>query len=141
MERDLVLCDIFSACGTCYGFFCLIFLHVELTLVFCVIFYSLWNALWYFVFHFSAFGMLSDILSYIFSLGECTLVFFVDVLYTFHVLTRSGIIFLYCSACGTCSGIFCFFFSVFILHLLLYYTYLFIFNAFLKLCLIYVIRS
>ena len=33
------------------------FRRVEFTLVFCVIFFRLWNALWYFVLYLSAFGM------------------------------------------------------------------------------------
>ena len=47
---------IFCMCGTCTGIFYYTFLRVELALIFCVIFFPMCNALWYFVLYFSTYG-------------------------------------------------------------------------------------
>ena len=70
-------------------------MRVERALVFCVIFYRGWNALWYIVLYPSGCGMRSGILGCIFWHVECALVFM-----------------LYFSACGTRSGNMFIFFCV-----------------------------
>ena len=63
-------CDIFvlyfCVCGTRSSILYYIFPRVERDLVFCVIYFRVWNALWYFVLYFSACGTRSDFLYYIF---------------------------------------------------------------------------
>ena len=53
VECALVICVKFSTCGTLSGMLSFIFMPVEFILVFCVIYFCIWNALWYFMLHFS----------------------------------------------------------------------------------------
>ena len=69
------LCDNISACGMRSGIFCYIFLCVERTLLFCIVLFFMWNALWCFVLHFSACKTHPGILCYIFPHMERALVF------------------------------------------------------------------
>ena len=73
VERALVFCDIFSACGTRSGIF--FFSCMERALVFCVIFFRVCNALWYFVLYFSMCVTFSGIVCCIFPRVKCALVF------------------------------------------------------------------
>ena len=82
---------------------CCIFSRVDCALVFCIVFFCLWNALWYFVLYFNVCGMRSVFFCYIFPRVERTLVFYVIffyvwngiwyfVLYFIRVKKRSGIL-------------------------------------------------
>ena len=84
-----------------------IFLCVERALIFCVILFYVWNALWYFVLYFSTCGTRSGILSYIFPHVEHALVFCVIFFRVWNPLWYSV---LYFSACGTWSGFFVLYF-------------------------------
>ena len=88
-EHALVFCVVFSACGTRSDILRCIFLCVDCALIFCVVFFCMWNALlyfllyifcvwnslWYFMFYFPACVMLSGILCYIFLHVERALIF------------------------------------------------------------------
>ena len=77
----------FSVWGTRSGILCYIFPSVERALVFCVIFFCLWNAYWYFVLYISACGTRTGIFVLFFCVWNAH----------WHFV-------LYVSANGTCSG-------------------------------------
>ena len=64
----------------------LYFLCVERALVFCVVFFHVWNALWYFVLYFSACGTCSCVLFCIFLRVEHALIFCVKFFCVLNVL-------------------------------------------------------
>ena len=99
---------------------CCIFPWVERYLIFCVIWFRMWNALWYIVLYVSTCGMCSGILCYIFPHVECALVFFVIF-----------------STCGTLSGIFSFIFMRVECVLVLCVIYYCMWNALCFLCCIF----
>ena len=59
------------------GILCYIFPFVERALVFCVIYFRVWDVLWYSVLYFYACGMRTGIMCYIFLCMERDLVFFI----------------------------------------------------------------
>ena len=101
VERALVFCVVFSACGKRSGILCYIvwpveralvfgdFLHVELTLVFCDLYFLICYALLYFVLYLSLYGTCSGILRYIYipdfifilCFNILTLLFFISPLF------------------------------------------------------------
>ena len=81
---------------------CCILPRLERVLVFCVIFFRVWNTLWYFVLYFYECRTRSGILCYIFLHVEDALVIFVVF---FRLWNALWYLVLYFSAFGTRSGI------------------------------------